>query len=115
MASLVSPDYPDSPFCGAVILSPSDVLTTAGCLLFKREADIAVRVGTHDLRDEDKAVSTVESFIQHPGYSYNPFEDDGFFSIPDRSNDFALLRLSDPLDLDDDRISRICMPSMEER
>ena len=87
-------------YCGATLISPSAILTTAACIGIYRASEIAVSVATtRFLGWTQWRYASV--MIKHP--NYDPVT---------RVNDIALLRVSPPFDMTDQGIAQICVPMM---
>ncbi|XP_064108618.1 transmembrane protease serine 9-like [Macrobrachium nipponense] len=92
------------PFCGAVVISSSWVLTAAHCAHEMHHGD-QLLIGEHNWRQASETLLTIRvgiaEIIPHPNYNKPPLD-----------NDLALLRLEEPLDfsLYHNAIAPACLP-----
>eukprot|EP00095_Tigriopus_kingsejongensis_P004108 maker-scaffold122_size333723-snap-gene-0.17 protein:Tk04108 transcript:maker-scaffold122_size333723-snap-gene-0.17-mRNA-1 annotation:"plasminogen activator spa" len=87
--------------CGASVLSSNYVLTAAHCVVDFLADQIVLVAGDHNLVtfERSEQVSRVKTVKAHLQYNRNSFE-----------NDIALLELTTPFHLDNNRVGPICLP-----
>ena len=75
-----------TPFCGGTLLGPRHVISAAHCT--QVYSQFSVLIGEHDLTDgTDGTFHSVESFTEHPNFSYAP--------VP--TFDFVMITLAEPV------------------
>jgi secreted trypsin-like serine protease len=95
----ISLQEPQGHTCGGSIIAPEWIVTAQHCVEWIDAAQLEVVAGIDHIRDESAAqVRRVSELIRFPGYS-----------DPARGKDIALLRLTQPLELDGERVAAVAI------
>jgi secreted trypsin-like serine protease len=90
--------------CSGTILEDSYILTAAHCLKNRSSKDITIEAGMYYRSENGAIIRQVDHIYIHPNYAVHS----NLYM-----NDIAILHVSLPFDIDDDRnISRTCLPSI---
>jgi secreted trypsin-like serine protease len=97
-------DYLDRSICGASIISRNYILTAAHCVEVNMYTPnlLSVVVGADTINSRERQNRSLTKIFIHPQYNQNTKE-----------NDIAILYLSQPIDLSDVNVAKICLPAVK--